>query len=384
MAAMTTLMFLAVGFCLFATVLHASSIAVATARMRKPRNAQQSLPRPPEHFEPVTILRPVCGIENFALETLASSFFLDYPRYELLFCVPHANDPVIPLIERLVAAYPRVPARLLIGNECISSNPKLNNLVKGWAAANHSWIVMADSNVLMPPDYLQRLFAAWQDDTGLVCSPPAGQAPDGIWAELECGFLNSYQARWQLFADAIGSGFAQGKSMLWRREVLAGGGGIRALGAEAAEDAAATKLVNRQGLRVRLVDRPFGQPLGYRSAKDVWRRQLRWARLRRDTFKWFFVAEILAGGLPPLLAVVGLAAVMDGPVAGATAIFVAGWYGAEAVLSYQAGWPLSWCSVMVWMLRDLLLPVLWCASWAGNGFAWRGNAVQIANRSSPA
>lgn len=381
---MTTLIFLAAGFCLLATVLHVSSITVATARMRKPKNAQQSLPRAPEHFEPVTILRPVCGIENFALETLASSFFLDHPRYELLFCVAHADDPVIPLIERLIAAYPHVAARLLMGNDCISANPKLNNLVKGWSAASHPWIVMADSNVLMPPDYLQRLFAVWQDDTGLVCSPPAGQAPIGVWAELECGFLNTYQARWQSFADGIGRGFAQGKTMLWRREVLSSGGGIRALGAEVAEDAAATKLVNSQGLCVRLVDRPFAQPLGYRTAKDVWRRQLRWARLRRDTFKWFFVAEILTGGLPPLLAVAALAALMDGPAVGATAIFAVAWYGAEALLSYQAGWPLSWRSVLLWMLRDLLLPVLWCASWAGNGFVWRGNAIQIANRSSPA
>jgi ceramide glucosyltransferase len=381
---MTTLMFLAAGFCLLATVFHVISITVAAARMRKPRTSQPSLPRSAEHFEPVTILRPVCGVENFALETLASSFFLDYPRYELLFCVARADDAVIPPIERLIAAYPHVSARLLIGNDCISVNPKLNNLVKGWAAANHSWIVMADSNVLMPPDYLQQLFAAWRDDTGLVCSPPAGQAPVGVWAELECGFLNTYQARWQLFADHIGLGFAQGKSMLWRREVLAGGGGIRALAAEAAEDAAATKLVNRQGLRVRLVDRPFGQPLGYRTAKEVWRRQLRWARLRRDTFKLFFVAEILAGGLPPLLAVAVWAALIDEPVVASAAIFAAGWYGAEAVLCYQAGWPFSWRSVIVWMLRDLLLPVLWCASWAGNGFVWRGNAVQIANRSSPA
>jgi ceramide glucosyltransferase len=288
------------------------------------------------------------------------------------------------MIERLIAAYPRVPARLLVGNDCISANPKLNNLAKGWAAANHAWIVMADSNVLMPPDYLQRLFAVWQFDAGLVCSPPAGHAPLGVWAELECAFLNTYQARWQSFADSIGLGFAQGKTMLWRRDVLDSGGGIRALAAEIAEDAAATKLVNKQGLCVRLVDRPFPQPLGCRTAKDVWRRQLRWGRLRRDTFKWFFVAEILAGGLPPLVAIAALAALMDGPVLGLAAIFTVAWYGAEAILAYRAGWPLSWRSILLSMLRDLLLPVLWVASWAGNGFVWRGNTVRIADGRSPA
>jgi cellulose synthase/poly-beta-1,6-N-acetylglucosamine synthase-like glycosyltransferase len=142
-----------------------------------------------------------------------------------------------------------VTARLLIGNECISANPKLNNVVKGWVAAFHPWIVMADSNVLMPPDYLHRLLATWRPDTALVSSPAIGCTPGNMWAELECAFLNTYQARWQCFGDSIGMGFAQGKTMLFRRELLKSAGGIRALAFEAAEDAAATKLVRKTGLR---------------------------------------------------------------------------------------------------------------------------------------
>jgi ceramide glucosyltransferase len=76
---MTPLIFLAVGFLLFAAFLHFASIAVAAARMRKPKTSLPIAPQSPAQFEPVTILRPVCGIENFALETLASSFFLEYP-----------------------------------------------------------------------------------------------------------------------------------------------------------------------------------------------------------------------------------------------------------------------------------------------------------------
>ena len=89
--------------------------------------------------------------------------------------------------------YPQVRARLLVGNESISDNPKLNNVYKGWRAAQHDWIVMADSNVLMPRDYLWRLLAAWRDDTGLVASPPVGCRPRGFWAELVCAFLNNQE-----------------------------------------------------------------------------------------------------------------------------------------------------------------------------------------------
>jgi ceramide glucosyltransferase len=139
----------------------------------------------------------------------------------------------VPVVNRLIAAHPDVRARLIIGKDRISPNPKLNNIVKGWRAAAHDWIVIADSNVLMPRDYIQRLSATWQPDTGLVCSPPVGCLPDGVFAELECAFLNTYQARWQCVADSAGYGFAQGKSMLWRRDLLERAGGIRAFGQRA-------------------------------------------------------------------------------------------------------------------------------------------------------
>ena len=168
----------------------------------------------------VSILRPVCGIDNFVEETLRSTFHLDYPHYEIVFCVADGKDPVIPVVQRLISAYPDIEARLLIGNTAVSANPKLNNLVKGWHAARYEWVLMADSNVLMPKDHLQRMLSVWRPDTGLVCSPPIGSAPQSVWAELECAFLNTYQARWQYFADSIGLGFAQGKAMLWRRDLL--------------------------------------------------------------------------------------------------------------------------------------------------------------------
>jgi ceramide glucosyltransferase len=323
----------------------------------------------------VSLVRPVCGIENYVEETLGSAFALDYPRYEIVFCVAFAHDPVVPTVRRLMAAHPGVPARLLVGNETISDNPKLNNVYKGWRGAAHDWIALADSNVFMPPDYIQRLVSAWRPDTGLVCSPPVGCRPSGFWAELECAFLNTYQARFQYTADTLGIGFAQGKSMLWRRSLLEQEGGIRALASELAEDAAATKLVRRAGLRVRLVDAPFEQPLGWRSAAEVWRRQVRWARLRRTSFKAYFMPEILAGGAWPLAAAAFAAAQSDLPLAGVPAL-AALWYGSEAVLAWAAGWPLSVRSPLAWILRDLLLPAIWFNGLLGSAFVWRGNEMR--------
>lgn len=348
---------------------HVVSILLAARRYANPASRRS--------VEPVTVVRPVCGVEQYDRGTLSSTFWLQHPNYEIIFCCAKASDPAVALVEKLIAAHPHVPSRLLIGDERPTSNPKLNNLVKGWNAARYDWIVLADSNVIMPPDYLDRMFAAWKADTGLVCSPPVGCLPQTFWAEVECAFLNTYQARWQSAADSIGFGFAQGKSMLWQRNTLESAGGIVALGAEIAEDAAATKIVRTQGKTVTLTDRPFEQPLGLRTAKQVLDRQTRWAKLRRATFAWYYMPEIMTGFMPALMCT-PLAAAQLGidPLAACCALFAL-WYVPEAALNLRAGWHFSWKSPLAWLARDVLIPVVWARGWLGDGFNWRGNEMSV-------
>ena len=365
---------LAGAFVLFAFLTHIATILLSARRLRVP----QALRLPIADGPPVTIIRPVCGVDAHEELTLRSTFQLQYPRYEILICCASADDSVVPLVERLLAEYPRVKARLLIGDDRPSQNPKLNNVLKGWRNAAHEWIVIADSNVVMPPDYLQRLLSSWQDDTGLVSAPPIGCKPDGVWAELECAYLNTYQARWQYAADSLGIGFAQGKNMLWRRSDLESAGGILALAREPAEDAAATRVVRGLGLRVHLADGAFPQPLGPRTASQVWGRQVRWARLRRATFPGFFALEILSVLAAPLLCFLfaGWALDMEATdVLGVSTGYIAVWFAAEAWLASTLGWHLSWRSPWLWVLRELLLPVLLVQAWLGKSLSWRGTAM---------
>ncbi len=362
-------------FCLLALALHFLSIALAARRVRLRRRA---LPVPAD-APPVTVIRPVCGIEAFSRETLGSSFALDYPNYELLFCVAREDDPVTAIVYRLIDAHPEIPARLLVGDDRVSLNPKLNNTVKGWDAAQNDWVIMADSNVLMPRDYIQRLLARWRHNSGVVCSVPIASRPTNFWAELECAFLNTYEARWEYAADSLGFAFAQGKSMLMRKSVIDQGGGIRALGAEIAEDAALTKLLHAADLKVHLVNNPFEQPLGARSAAEVWSRQTRWSRLRRMTFPVMFVPELLPGAFFPFIAAISVAAQAQiGAVATGclAAAFLALWLGAEAALARAAGWHWSIRMALACVLRDILLPLLWVDAWLGSSFTWRGTEMR--------
>lgn len=353
-------------------------IVLAGWRLRR-RDTENALVR---QKPPVSIVVPLRGVENFTSLTLLRAFELDWPDYELLFCVADEFDPVIDEVRRTSAAFPAIPAQVLLGDDRISANPKLNNCVKGWCAARHEWVILADSNVLMPKSYIATMMSAWRPDSGLVCSPPLGSRPAGFWAHVECAFLNGSQGRWQYAAEAIGIGFAQGKSMLWNKPFLEDHGGIRALAAEIAEDAASTKLVRNAGRRVHLVSPPFEQPLGQRHPSEIWSRQTRWARLRRVTFPQYFAPEILTGALPPLLLALAAAAMMDMNLAITAFAVLAIMYVPELLLPALNRWPLSLHTLPAMITRDMIMPVVWARSWIGSAVAWRGNVMTIGTAES--
>lgn len=357
------------GFAAVALLLHLATVILSLPQVRR-RAAPAATP-----LQPVTLLRPVCGLDRFDAETLASSFLQDHPDHEVIFCAARADDPAVALIRSLIAAHPQVRATLLIGEDRITGNPKLNNLAKGWTAAKARWIVMADSNLLLPPDYLTTLAGCWAEGTtGLVSCPAVGIRPEGLWGALECAFLNSNQARLQLAADSLGFGFAQGKTLFWRRDLLDQAGGLATLGRNLAEDVAATKTVREMGLRVTLPPLPFAQPIGRRTLAQVWGRQLRWSKVRRDGFAGLFLMEPLNGALLPALACGGaLAALGQSPLL--TAPFLLAWYGAEVLLARSHGWPMQPRDILAMGLRDLLIPALWMGTFLDRGFEWRGTAM---------
>lgn len=325
----------------------------------------------------VTLLRPVCGLDPFDAETLRSSFVQDYPDYEVIFCAASPDDPVVPMIRRLIAGHPHVPARLLIGDAPMTRNPKINNVWKGWYSNTAEWVCMTDANLLLPNDYLSRVVASWGPATGLVSSPAVGIRPEGLAGRLECAFLNGNQARLQFAADSLGKGYAQGKTLFFNKPLIERFGGLAVLGNALAEDAAATQLMRGLGLRVRLTPLPFAQPVGRRSLAQVWNRQLRWSRIRRDGFPGLFGAEPANGAMLPTLLCLG-ALVGAGLSPASLLAYLGLWYGAEAGLMRRAGWPANWRDIAVLPLRDLMIPVIWTATFLRRGFDWRGNAMGTA------
>lgn len=315
---------------------------------------------------PVTLIRPVCGVDPFDEMTLGSSFRLVPPAAEILFCAASEADAAVPLVRRLIDANPGANARLLVGERRITGNPKLNNVARAWDEAAHDRIAMADSNLMLPVDYLATVCAAWAPGTGLVSSPAWGWQPKGMAGRVEAAVLNGNQARVQLAAAALDFGYAQGKTLLFDRPTLNRGGGLEALGRELAEDVACTKVIRGLGLKVRLVPQPFAQPIGRRSWRAVWDRQLRWSRVRRAGFPGLFLLEPLNN---PFVAAALVLPVGVLPALGVLAL----WYAAEAVLALRAGWPMGPADLGASLIRDGMMPAIWVATFARPGFTWRGN-----------
>ncbi|MFY9840690.1 MAG: glycosyltransferase, partial [Xanthobacteraceae bacterium] len=141
--------------------------------------------------------------------------------------------------------------------------------------------------------------------------------------------------------------------------------------------AAATKIVRDAGLKVRLIDRPLAQPLGHRGAREIWNRQLRWARLRRASFLLYFLPEILSGGLIPLVVAGLLAKALGLPLVLCLTGFGALWYGSEMLLAAAADWHVSALYPLYGLVRDVMLPALFFRALLGNDFVWRGNEMQV-------
>ena len=362
-------MTLAIGLATLLYMLHLLSLGLAAFQCRPLRGSTHAL-----SDSGVTLVRPLCGVESHSALTLRSSFLQNLTHFEVLFCVARESDAVVPLVHQLMAEHPNVRARLLIGEDHLGQNPKLNNMAKGWREARYTTVVFTDSNLLITPDYCARILNAFGPDVGMVSSPPIGSHAEGFWGEVECAMLNTHAARLQYAASALGLRFAQGKTLAFQKGVHTTTL-MQDLASEPAEDAAATKLMRRMKKSVRLIGPPFQQPLGPRTLKAVWSRHIRWARLRRSTFPLLFSIELFAGICAPLAASTYAASEAGFTPALALLLMPLLWYGPEYALARYAGWHFSARSLPAWMVRDMMLPAFYVAAWLSTDFVWRGHQM---------
>jgi ceramide glucosyltransferase len=328
--------------------------------------------------EPISILKPLKGNEPLLEQNLRSFFQINYFKFEILFSIADANDPSRAVVENLIAQYPLVAASLVIGEERIGPNPKVNNLVRSYRDARFDWILISDSNVEAPSNYLHEKIRNFTPDVGVVTAVVHGTRPSSLGGYLEAAFLNTFYARWMFLSAYFGQECVVGKSMLFRKSTATRFGGFQQLGRFLAEDYMTGRAMRMLGLKVIMMNASISQPLGNYGFIAFWRRHIRWGRIRKSQapLPVFFEpwTTLLPSGIAGAYALHSLFAVSPIHAFLSHALI---WFLADMAVSTCVGEKPTIRYCLAWILRELLALPMWLQMVSGSTVDWRGTKLRL-------
>ncbi|GBC24670.2 glycosyltransferase family 21 protein [Rhizophagus irregularis DAOM 181602=DAOM 197198] len=282
----TQLFFMVLSITLWLTMMGFAILGYYVARTRyrtlkKSNSSQLSSDKVPG----VTIIRPLKGVDCNLYENLVSSFRQDYPNFEIIFSVASENDPAVKVVKNLMKRYPKVDARLIIGECDVGVNPKINNMIRPYESAKYDIIWIWDSNIYVDFGCLGRsVDKLCQPGVGLVHHLPFAVCPDTFGSELEMMFMDTVHAKMYLAINAIGpDSCVVGKSNLYRKSDIESVGGLAQFGKYMAEDNLIARALWRKGYKHEMTSDLAYQPLGSMATADYFLRRSRWTRIRKYT-----------------------------------------------------------------------------------------------------
>uniref|UniRef100_C6E1N6 Hopanoid biosynthesis associated glycosyl transferase protein HpnI n=1 Tax=Geobacter sp. (strain M21) TaxID=443144 RepID=C6E1N6_GEOSM len=336
----------------------------------------------PEHTPPVSILKPVKGVDGDSFENFASFCRQEYPTFQIVFAAASPADPVIPIIERLIAAFPQVDISLVVDGAVHGANYKVCNLMHACAKAKYPLLIVCDSDIRVDSQYLRRVCAPFADpQVGLVTSLYRSSSVKGVGCAIEAlGFCSEMVPNVMAAVKLEGLSFALGASMALRREALERIGGFEALVDYLADDYQLGNMIHNNGFRLELSPHFVESVMrGDETVSEVMARQLRWGRTMRVSRPGGYLASGITLPFPAAL----LALLISGFTA-------AGWLAAALLYLVRFAVSLAYSQLLVrdrllprwlWLLplRDALAFAVWALSLLGNRVRWRGELFQLDN-----
>ena len=354
----------------------AGSVVYCVLTVIAAENYLAARPADPDNFPPMSVLKPLAGVDLDLDRNLRSFFEQKYPQFELLFAVRSADDPAIPVVEGLREQFPGIPSRLIVTGEPPYPNAKVFSLERMVAAARYDVLVMADSDVQAPPDLLATFAAELQDPkTGLLTCPYRAVPGPSFWSKLEAIGLNTEFLGGVLVARLLdGMHFALGPTIAARRQTLADIGGFHVLKDYLAEDFVMGKLAAELGWRVILSSCVIEHHIGSQPFGPNVRHRLRWNRSTRRSRPLGYIGQVFTNPLP-LAVLFCLAEPVWWPVFLVTAVFraVAARATASRILQDRLTGE-QWWLVPV---QDAASFVFWLAAFFGNTILWRGRKYRL-------
>jgi ceramide glucosyltransferase len=322
--------------------------------------------------QPVSVLKPLRGLDPNTREAFISQFTQDHPQFEILFGARDAADPAAIEVQRLQQEFPQAPIRLIIGGDD-APNAKVGTLAELSRHARYPLRVINDSDIKVDPQYLSRVTAPLQDPgIGVVTCLYRVKAhnPPAAWEAL--GIMTDFMPS-TLVAQLIGvREFGLGSTLAFRAADLEQAGGFAAIADYLADDYQLAKRITGLGKRALLSTYVVETSLGDATWRGIWLHQLRWARTIRLTKG--------AGHLGLPITHAGLwAAIAVSTGAVVPAIVLLGLRTLSALLSGAFVLRSPFAAYFSWLspLWDLYSFSVWLASYAGKTVRWRDRTLKV-------
>lgn len=328
---------------------------------------------------PVSILKPVCGLDRGAYENFASFCRLDYPEYEILFGVTDENDPVIPVVEELQRAFPGRAIRLLVGAPLLGTSPKMNLLCRLVHEAQYDLLVINDSDVRVERDYLRNATAPFQDPkVGLVTALFRSITEGDFASDLDAVGAPSDSFASALLAERFsGLDFALGWTMATTKQRLEEIGGFEGMADHHSDDFTLGNKIARSGYRIALMSKPIWMVFPRERLSQFLRHELRWSIMLRSIRPMGYLGLATTFGLPWAVLAAAASRSMGWAVAYLLAYLVLRLTMAWTIGVWGLGDPVVRRKIWLVPMRDAVNFFVWVAGFFFSKVQWRGREYRV-------
>src|SRR6266481_3033963 len=360
-----------------------SALSLASFLRDRRRKLKQP-PLPESQLPPVSILKPLKGVDSEIWESFCSHCEQDYPEFQLIFGVSDSTDPAIEVVRKLQPKYPNLPIELIVCDRVLGTNIKVSNLAQMLPAARHELLLVNDGDICVTADYLRKVITPLADaSVGLVTCLYRGVASPAasptLGSRLEALGISTDFVPGVLSARFLENGlhFGLGSTLAFRRRDLEAIGGFEALLDYLADDYELGRRIASTGKKVELCAATVVTFLPAYTLRQFFRHQLRWARTIRDARCWGYAGLLFTFGLPWALATLLAARGAEWAWALLAMTFAVrmavGFVAAIIVLNDDQ----FFRYILLLPLRDLIAPFVWAASFMGNRIHWRGDVFEL-------
>ncbi len=331
---------------------------------------------------PVSLLKPVHGLEARLKENIESFFRQEYPDYEILFAADDEDDAALGVIREICARYPKIRSRVLVTGRPPWPNPPSYSFARMAEVAEHEILVTSDSDVEVAPNYLREVVPPLLDPkTGMLTCLYRGKNAGGFWSALDAIGMSVEMTAGVMTANLLeGMKFGLGPTIVARKDSVEKIGGYRVLGDYFSNDFVIGNLIEKAGYRVVLSRHVIDHVVPPMTLRRMWERQVRWAKGTRYSRPKGHFGTGLVFAMP--YGILGLAA------AGALGWWEIGaWFLSVAILNrlieaLAIGWgvvrdPVARRAPWLYPIRDLLGFCVWTASYLSKKAVWRDSRYEL-------